>query len=177
MPVKTKRELHVRWDTTARRWLERNAMPNGTSLVLERMKDGRRVRADSIIHRRTLPGAARNDDAVSDALEALEKVFITDIKARRQYLRLYAPDGALVRGNTLVGTVRALPGVATEEDETQAEYVELEVEMISSSLLDDLDLAEDTASSADIVLRGYVRALCGKFSSRQILAAVETERK
>ena len=28
-----KRELHVRWDITARRWLKRNGMPNGTALV------------------------------------------------------------------------------------------------------------------------------------------------
>jgi len=174
--VKPKRELHVRWDITAERWLRRNGMPNGCALVLERLRDGRRVRGDTVIHRRRLPPRADDLDFLSDALTALQSVFITDIEGRNQRLKLYAPDGSALHGNKRISKIRALPGLPTEEDKTRAEQLEIEVDMLATSLRDDLDLAEDTTSSPEVVLRGYIRALRSKFTIREIAMAAEVER-
>jgi hypothetical protein len=172
-----KRKLHVRWDTTAKRWLARNQMPNGTTLALERVKDGRRVRGDTIIHRHKLPLAADDDDSLSEALAALQGVMITNIEARQQRLRLYRPDGSHAPGNTRMGTLRRLPGLPTEEEEMQADYLEIEVDLLATGLRDELDFAEDVSSSPDVVLQAYVRALLRKFAPEQIAAAVEREQR
>jgi hypothetical protein len=151
-------------------------MPNGTSLVLERIKDGRRVRSDTVIHRRTLPPPADDDINLSEAFDALQAVMITDIQARRQRLSLYAPGGSYVDGHTLMKNIRNLPSLPAEDDEMQVEDVEIEVDALATSLWDDLDLAEDASSMPEVVLRGYVRALRRKFSASEIAAAADAER-
>ena len=176
MPIlKRKREFHQRWDIVARRWCERNNLPNGTILVLERMNDGRRVRGDTIIHRQSLASPASDNDTVSDALGALQRVLITDIARRQQRLRLYAPNGSPVSGNTLMGTVRRWEGLATEEDEHRAEYFEFEVKMAATGAGEQIDAAVDMSSSSDIALRAYVRALICRFGAGEVAKAVATE--
>ncbi len=167
----SKRELHVRLDITAKRWLERNATPNGTKLVLERIKDKRRVRGDTVIHRHALPPSANGTDTVTDALESLRRVLITDVQARKQRFRLYAPNGDAVPGNTRMTTVRSWEGLPTDDDKERAEEINIEVDLLATSLREHLDLAEDMSSSPEVVLRGYVLALRDKFTPDEICAA------
>lgn len=175
MASKRKRELHVRWDTTAKGWLDRNRMPNGTALVLERERDGRRVRGDTIIHRHLLPPASADGDRLSEALDALEAVLITDIAARQHRLRLYRPDGGHAPGNTLIGTLRRLPGLPTDQDEMEAEHFEIEVDHLATGIREQLDLAADMSSSPEVALHASVRALLRSFTAEQIAEALKQE--
>ncbi len=172
--TKRKRELHIRLDITARRWLERNQMPNGTHLVLERKKNKRRVRGDIILHRHKLPPAADDHTRVSEALQILEGTFITDIEARGLKLKLYAPDGRDAC-KMLMSTVREIPGIPTEDDKERAENEEAEISLMAVCLEDDLDLAEEFSSSRNVVLRGYIRALRQKFTAKEINEAMHSE--
>lgn len=166
-----KREMQVRWDVTANRWLERNKMPNGTALVLERIKDGRQVRGDTIIHRLKLPVAADAAATVADALEELRRRLITDIEARKQKLRLYNPRGEPISGNMLVGNVRKMAGIPKKPDVVQAAATEAEIEHFASGVCQELEINEELASTPEIVLRGYIQALRTRFSVEQITAA------
>ena len=166
-----KRELQVRWDRTASRWLKRNEIPHGSALVLQREADNRKVRGDTIIHRHRLPAAAPDTETVAGALRALEETLITDIKARRQRLRLYAPDGSIIDGRTHLGNVRSLTPKPTEEDKQLKADFDWEIYLFSLSVCEMIDEAED-----DLVpIHGFVRGLLTRISLPLLSKVIEEE--
>jgi hypothetical protein len=162
------------WRMTARKWLKREGIPNGFRLVLVR-SDGRQVRDDLVIHRRTLPSASGGGSTVRSALDGLKHRMLTNLDARGFQLKLLNLRGERVPSHTLMISVRAMPGLPTDEERARASALERDVGEVEHDAEAELPSFERFLDDPEVVVpRGVLRALIeryGRDSVRQAIAA------
>lgn len=179
--MKRQQVIHYTWDKFSCRFAKRQELPLGTRLVLYAV-NGRRKRSDwqvKVKRRRFKDMAWANDRAtVSNLLDLAQVCLSTDISARRLKIRLVCPKGRAVNGNTLVGTVRAMPRQPTDEDQQVTEQRSWEIGELLGVADSELHQAEHLIDDpADVVVHAYVLALTDRYGPQAVSAAREATRR
>lgn len=131
------------WSDFSRRIVRIHGLPKGTELRLYRKNDGRRVRTDFNIKRkavnRTNVAQMSGTDRVSDLLADAKTLLSTDIDARDLEMRLYAPDGDRIYGNTHLQTVRNMEPALKDDDN---ESIEIFLDLLGDAGIDDIPIRQ-----------------------------------
>ena len=158
----------------------RQGLPLGTKLVLEDV-NGRRKRCDWRVKVKTRRlrhmAQASETEKVSDLLDRATDCLSTDIRARGLKCRLYCPQGNRIHGNTLVGTVRAMPSQLTEDDHQAAEQRNWDVDEVQRCAYRFLyhEAERGIEDPADVVVHAVVFALIDRYSRAAVLEALSNE--
>lgn len=117
-------------------------LPNGTEIRLYRKKTERHVRSDFTVKRQAISqkNIPKFGDTcnVKDFLDMSRELLSTDIEARGLEMRLYAPDGNRVYGNTFLGTVRNLEPRIEDSDEV----LDLFITLLENCGLEDITIRQ-----------------------------------
>jgi hypothetical protein len=164
------------WRTTNSRWLRRNGLERkGLALVLVRKRDHRQVRDDLLIHRYTLPRPESATNTISEALDNLRSVLITDFNARNLEMRLRRRNGELVGGNTLIRNLKKLPDLPTPDDNEAEENLEHEIDHNKHQATMIAREFDEMMSSPEAAARVALRALCELYGAQTIQEAYGVE--
>lgn len=130
------------WSDFSQRVVRIHGLPRGSELRLFRKSDGRRVRSDFNIKRksvnRTNVAQLRNGDRVSDLLADVRTLLSTDIDARGLEMRLYGPDGDRINGNTNIQTVQNMEPALQDDGEP----VEIFLDLLGEVGIDDIPIRQ-----------------------------------
>jgi hypothetical protein len=118
-------------------------LPNGTEIRLYRKKTKRRVRSDFTVKRQAInpKNISKLDDSsnVRDFLDKSRALLSIDIEARGFEMRLYAPDGSKLNGNTLLESVRKFEPHITEDSD---EVFDLFITFLENCGLEDITIRQ-----------------------------------
>ena len=178
--MKRQRPIQYTWDEFSRGFAKRQGLPLGTKLVLYAVS-GRRKRSDwqVKVKRRRFKNmeSARDKATISDLLDVARDCLSTDIIAKRLKLRLVSPQGHVVNGNKLVGTVRTMPRQLTDDDHQASEQRSWEIGELQGVAGSELQQAEHLIDDPrDVVVHAYLFALIDRYGRPAVTAALETSR-
>ena len=130
------------WSDFSYRIVRIHGLPKGTELRLYRRSDGRRVRSDFSIKRksvnRTNVAQLESTDRVSDLLANARALLSTDIDARGLEMQLYGPGGDRIYGNTHLQTVRKMEPALQDDGEP----VEIFLDLLADVGIDDIPIRQ-----------------------------------
>lgn len=130
------------WSDFSQRVVRIHGLPRGSELRLFRKSDGRRVRSDFSVKRksvnRTNVAQLREGDRVSDLLADVRTLLSTDIDARGFEMRLYGPDGDRINGNTSIRTVQNMEPALQNDGEP----IEIFLDLLGDVGIDDIPIRQ-----------------------------------
>ena len=170
------------WRVLSDKFVRHHKLPFGTKLVLEHSRVGtearpRKARSDTTFSRRLFRGRIADEGTVAELFDNyLLPALLVNPLEKGLRIKLRGPNGEEVkRANTLIRTVRRWPPLPTPDEVEAQEQQNFEIDEIADMADLELRSAEELRDDSNTVLRGYLRALIGRYGLQEVRDAFVAE--